>query len=164
MMFKKMFKREQSLYIYAPMNGSIFSLDDVPDPVFNKKMMGEGIAIQPTDGKVLAPVNGKIVQIAPTKHAIGITTTNGFEILIHVGLETVSLQGKGFIAEVDIGDTVTVGQPLMDVDLDYIQQYAKSTITPVVITNGMHRHDQYEYTTEKEGVAGKTKIITVIVS
>ena len=123
-------------------------------------MMGEGIAVIPTDGESCAPVDGKIIQIAPTKHAIGILAADGTEILIHVGLETVSLKGEGFTLAVSEGDTVMVGQSLMKVDLDYISTNAKSTITPIVITNSQGSNKNYITTDTKDGIKGKTVIIT----
>src|SRR5690625_7369169 len=97
-MFKKLFRRTEKskeLQIVAPLNGQIVPLQDVPDPVFGQKMMGEGIAIIPKDGKVVSPVHGKIIQIPNSKHAVGIEAEDGSEILIHVGLETVALKGEG---------------------------------------------------------------------
>ncbi|MCA1029575.1 PTS glucose transporter subunit IIA [Bacillus timonensis] len=143
MFLKKLFnkgnddkKREETLF--APLTGRIVLLEDVPDPVFSQKMMGDGIAIDPTDGTVVSPVNGQIVQFFPTKHAIGILSETGTEILIHVGLETVSMNGEGFEGLVNVGDNVTVGTPLLNFNLQLVREKAKSTITPVILTNGEH--------------------------
>lgn len=138
------------------------SLDEVPDPVFSGRMMGEGVAIIPKDGTICAPVHGQVIQIAPTKHAIGIAAQDGTEILIHVGLETVSLKGEGFKVQVSKGDVVSVGQPLLTYDLEYIRAHAKSTITPIVVTNISDGNRKIEMTKEKEGIVGKTVIITVL--
>ncbi|WP_026908309.1 PTS sugar transporter subunit IIA [Paucisalibacillus globulus] len=159
-MFKKLFNKSKETHFYAPVNGKIVSLEDVPDPVFSQKMMGEGIAIIPSEGKVVAPVNGEIIQVAPTKHAIGILAEDGSEILIHFGLETVALNGEGFDVHVNPGDQVKVGQPLMDVRLNVIQEKAKDTITPIVITNGNQINKQYDFTEPKEGKAGETLIFS----
>lgn len=97
--------------------------------------MGDGFAIEPSEGTVVAPVNGKVVNIFPTKHALGLQTPNGMEVLIHVGIDTVKLEGKGFEVLVEADAEVKRGQPLLKVDLDYIQQHAPSIITPVVFTN-----------------------------
>ncbi|MFD1849773.1 glucose-specific PTS transporter subunit IIBC [Oceanobacillus bengalensis] len=121
--------------IFAPMKGEIISITEVPDEVFAGKMMGDGFAIKPSDGTVVSPVNGKIINIFPTKHAIGIQSEGGKEILIHVGLDTVNLKGEGFETLINEGDTVEAGQPLLKADLDYIEKHAKSTVTPVVFTN-----------------------------
>ena len=143
------------------MDGEIVLLSEVPDPVFSQKMMGEGIAMIPTDGKVHAPVNGKVIQIAPTKHAVGMRADDGTEILIHVGLETVSLQGKGFEVKVSAGETVSVGDLLMEFDLAYIRTHAKSLVSPIVITNSRNRDQKYTLTKDKEGKMGETVIMTI---
>ncbi|MGV4321975.1 glucose-specific PTS transporter subunit IIBC [Bacillus mojavensis] len=121
-------------FIY-PVQGEILSLSDVPDPVFSEKMMGEGFAIDPTEGKVVAPADGEIVSIFPTKHAIGFTSAGGTEILIHVGIDTVKLNGKGFEAHVTSGQTVKQGELLLTFDLNDIKQHAASAITPIIFTN-----------------------------
>lgn len=121
--------------IIAPISGKITPLKAVPDPTFSKKMMGDGIALEPSNGKVVSPVKGEIVQLFPTKHAIGIKSEWGAEILIHIGLETVALNGEGFKAHVEQGDKVKVGDPLITFDLEFIKEKAASHITPVIITN-----------------------------
>ncbi|PPA71195.1 PTS sugar transporter subunit IIA [Jeotgalibacillus proteolyticus] len=139
-MLKKLFgKKEETpseISVYAPLNGKLLTLDEVPDPVFSQKMMGDGIAIEPVDGKVVSPVDGEIVQVFPTKHAIGIKAKNGAELLIHIGLETVSMQGEGFETHVAEGSKVNVGDALVTFDLELVKEKAKSIITPVIITNG----------------------------
>lgn len=121
--------------IFAPLSGKVMQLDQVPDPTFSEKMMGDGLAIEPTDGKVVAPIDGEIVQLFPTKHAIGLRGKSGVEVLIHIGLETVSLNGEGFEAHVKQGDRVKVGDPLVTFDIDFIKEKAASHITPIIITN-----------------------------
>ncbi|WP_407272199.1 glucose-specific PTS transporter subunit IIBC [Radiobacillus sp. PE A8.2] len=119
----------------SPVRGQILPLEEVPDQVFSKKLMGDGFAVKPADGKFVSPVNGKILNIFPTKHAIGIEAENGMEILLHIGLDTVNLKGEGFTAKVEEGDVVKQGQEIMRVDLDYIANNATSTITPIIFTN-----------------------------
>lgn len=119
----------------APISGELLPITEVPDPVFSGKMMGDGFAIKPNDGTVVSPVNGKIINVFPTKHAIGITADDGREILIHFGIDTVKLNGEGFEAFVAEGDSVKAGQTLLKVDLDYITNNATSTITPIIFTN-----------------------------
>ncbi|NLP52546.1 glucose-specific PTS transporter subunit IIBC [Bacillus sp. RO1] len=119
----------------APIKGEIKPLDDVPDQVFSGKMMGDGFAIEPSEGLVVSPVDGKIVNLFPTKHAIGIESNVGHEILIHVGIDTVNLKGEGFEALVTQGDTVTKGQELLKFDMDFISKNAPSLMTPIVFTN-----------------------------
>lgn len=139
-MFKKWFGkkegRPQVETIYAPVDGKTTAIEDVPDPTFSQKMMGDGIAVTPSSGNVVAPVAGEIVQLFHTKHAVGIRSRGGIEILIHIGLETVGLNGEGFTAHVRQGDRVKVGDPLITFDLEFVKEKAASTITPVVITNG----------------------------
>jgi sugar PTS system EIIA component len=159
MMFKFL-KKEKVVEIYTPVNGLIIPLEDVPDPVFSQKMVGEGIAVIPTNGNIHSPVKGTVILIAATKHAIGIRAENGIEILVHVGLETVSLNGEGFNIAVNVGDQVSVGQLLIEVDWEYIKTNAKSIITPIVITNNHQNKKQYILTKDKEAIRGKTVIIT----
>ncbi|ANU14576.1 PTS system, glucose-specific IIC component [Planococcus halocryophilus Or1] len=119
----------------SPMTGDLLPISEVPDQVFSGKMVGDGFAIKPTEGKVYSPVNGKVVTVFPTKHAIGIAADNGTEILIHIGIDTVHLKGEGFTSHIEQGDLVEQGQLLMEMDLDYIAEHAASIITPVVFTN-----------------------------
>lgn len=119
----------------SPMTGKIIPINEVPDPVFADKMMGDGFAIDPTEGVVVSPVNGEIVNLFPTKHAIGIRSESGREILIHIGIDTVQLKGEGFTAKVAQGEHVKAGQELVIFDLGFVKQRAKSMITPIVFTN-----------------------------
>ncbi|MFC4620425.1 PTS glucose transporter subunit IIA [Camelliibacillus cellulosilyticus] len=138
-MFKKRFEKKEevskTLELKAYVTGHIMKLEDVPDPVFAEQMMGDGIAIVPVEGKIISPVNGEIVNVFPAKHAIGIKTANGVEILIHIGLETVSMNGEGFTVHVGEGKKVKVGDALVTVDLDLVKNKAKSTVIPIIITN-----------------------------
>lgn len=138
-MFKKFFgKKEETvktIQLLAPLTGKAVSLADVPDPVFSEKMMGDGFAIEPSDGIVVSPVEGEIMQVFPTKHAVGIRARNGAEILVHIGLETVSLKGEGFETHVKQGDSVKAGDKLVTFDMTVINEKAKSAITPIIITN-----------------------------
>ncbi|KMY48376.1 glucose-specific PTS transporter subunit IIBC [Peribacillus loiseleuriae] len=119
----------------SPITGKIKPISEVPDAVFAEKMMGDGFAILPTDGTIVSPVDGTIVNLFPTKHALGIESDNGLEILIHVGIDTVKLEGNGFEALVAQGDKVKRGQSLLKVDLAYVKEHAPSIITPIVFTN-----------------------------
>lgn len=125
----------ESETIYAPLKGRTVPLNEVPDQVFSDKLMGDGLAIYPDNGEVVAPFDGTVELVFPTKHAIGLKSESGVEVLIHFGLETVGLQGEGFTVHVDSGDTIVKGQSLMTVDLDYIKTHAKSDITPIIVTN-----------------------------
>lgn len=126
---------EDAEEVYSPLVGEIKPLSEVNDPTFAQEIMGKGIAIIPEEGVVTAPVTGKITTIFKTKHALGITSDNGAEILIHVGLDTVQLEGKHFTAHVKEGDLIEVGQKLVSFDIDAIQAAGYDIITPVIITN-----------------------------
>lgn len=120
--------------IYAPIEGQLISLQEVPDSTFASECMGKGIAIIPDQGKVFAPFDGTISLVFPTKHAIGLTSQNGTEVLIHIGLDTVELDGKYFDVHVQAGDTIQKGQLLVDFDLEKISEKYPVT-TPIIITN-----------------------------
>ncbi|WP_086040195.1 glucose-specific PTS transporter subunit IIBC [Staphylococcus aureus] len=127
---------ELSHIVHAPLTGEVTPLSEVPDQVFSEKMMGDGIAIKPSQGEVRAPFNGKIQMIFPTKHAIGLVSDSGLELLIHIGLDTVKLNGEGFTLHVEEGQEVKQGDLLINFDLDYIRNHAKSDITPIIMTQG----------------------------
>ena len=169
-MFKKLFgldKKEENEpapageeAIVAVSNGELVAIEDVPDPTFSQKMIGDGAAIKPIDGRVVSPVEGEILQVFPTKHAIGIRTAGGAEILIHIGLETVNMDGEGFTAHVKEGDKVKIGDLLVDYDLELVKEKASSTLIPIVITN----HEELESVTVEtagELQAGITPHLTV---
>ncbi|WP_436862050.1 glucose-specific PTS transporter subunit IIBC [Staphylococcus caeli] len=121
--------------VYAPGKGQIIPLSEVPDQVFAQKMMGDGVGFIPENGKIVAPFDGTVKTIFPTKHAIGLESEQGLELLIHIGIDTVKLNGEGFESFVNTGDTIHKGQLLMQVDLDYIKANAPSIVTPLVVTN-----------------------------
>ncbi|HDF7427270.1 TPA: PTS transporter subunit IIABC [Staphylococcus aureus] len=127
---------ELSHIVHAPLTGEVTLLSEVPDQVFSEKMMGDGIAIKPSQGEVRAPFNGKVQMIFPTKHAIGLVSDSGLELLIHIGLDTVKLNGEGFTLHVEEGQEVKQGDLLINFDLDYIRNHAKSDITPIIVTQG----------------------------
>ncbi|VHW03659.1 PTS system glucose-specific transporter subunit IIBC [Clostridioides difficile] len=117
-------------------NGEILDIEEVPDSVFSSKLMGDGFAIKSSDGLIYSPVDGTIGVIFPTKHAIIIKSKkSGVEILIHLGIETVNLEGNGFEVFVNVGDEVKAGEKLVKMDLEYIEKNCLSTISPVVFTN-----------------------------
>lgn len=119
----------------SPIKGKLIPISEVPDQVFSQKMMGDGFAIEPEDGLVVAPADGKIINVFPTKHAIGFQTVGGREILIHFGIDTVNLKGEGFETLVNEGEEVKAGQPLLRADINFIKEHVPSIITPVVFTN-----------------------------
>lgn len=122
--------------LLAPMTGRVIPLEKVPDAVFSQKTLGEGAAIMPEDGLVTAPCDGTIAYVPDTKHAIALTSTKGVEVLIHVGIDTVSLQGEGFDALVKEGDSVSRGQGLLQVDLSLLARKKMNPVTPLVVTGG----------------------------
>ena len=121
--------------IYAPIAGKAVAITEVPDPTFAEGMLGNGIAIEPTDGKVYAPCDATVDMMFDTGHAVSMTTESGVEILVHVGLETVGLEGKPFTVHVQNGDKVKKGQLLIEADLEAIKAAGLPTITPVLICN-----------------------------
>ncbi|CAM3188266.1 beta-glucoside-specific PTS transporter subunit IIABC [Streptococcus dysgalactiae] len=121
--------------IASPLIGNIVTLENVPDEVFASGAMGKGIAIDPADGVVVAPANAEVTLVFPTNHAIGLKTENGAEILIHIGMDTVSLSGKGFKNFVNVGDKVTPGQKLLEFDVNAIKAAGLPVITPIIVTN-----------------------------
>ncbi len=162
-LFSKIFKKEEqvsSVVLKSFAKGKVVDLSEVPDPVFAQKMMGDGFAIIPSEGKVVSPVSGEIIQVFPTKHAIGIKTTEGLEILIHIGLETVNMQGEGFEALVSAGNVVSAGDVLVNFDLDLVTEKAKSTITPCIVTN-MDVVESVEITKLNSEVDFKEEVLNV---
>lgn len=131
-----MFFREKGEPVYAPLNGHISPIGDVEEPIFSGRVVGDGIAIKPDSGKVVAPVAGMVSLIGEQKHTYGITTFDGIEILIHLGINTVKLEGKCFEPKVKVGDKVNVGDELCVMDLDTIKSQNYDTTCPIVITSG----------------------------
>ncbi|WP_458398284.1 PTS transporter subunit IIBC [Anaerotignum sp.] len=145
--------------IFAPMSGTVVPLEQVPDEVFSKKLLGDGVAILPKEGKIYAPVDGEVATVAETLHAYGFLSKEGMEILIHVGLETVHLKGEGFISHVKAGDPVVKGDLIAEVDLDFLKNRDISAITPVVICNGAEDLDLQ--TADGEVTAGQDTLIVL---
>ncbi|HFN9610572.1 TPA: PTS transporter subunit IIBC [Streptococcus pneumoniae] len=122
--------------VYSVADGQVIALEQVKDPVFAQKMMGDGFAVEPANGNIVSPVSGTVSSIFPTKHAFGIVTEAGLEVLVHIGLDTVSLEGKPFTVHVAEGQKVTAGDLLVTADLDAIRAAGRETSTVVVFTNG----------------------------
>src|SRR6187402_678446 len=123
------------LVLSAPLSGIVWPLERIPDPVFAQKMVGDGLSIDPTDAVLLAPCDADVMSLHPAGHAITLRTTEGAEILLHIGIDTVKLQGQGFHPAVRAGDQVRAGAPLIAFDLDFLATHAKSLLTQIVITN-----------------------------
>lgn len=151
----------KKIVISSPIKGETIKLEEIEDAAFATGVLGQGLAIKPTEGKVVAPVSGEVTTLFPSLHAIGITSEEGVEILIHVGLDTVQLEGKGFKAHVKQGDKIVKGQELVSFDIDFIQESGYSIVTPVVVTN---YNDYFEIAaTESKSLELGDKAITVII-
>ena len=122
--------------VYSVADGQVVALEQVEDPVFAQKMMGDGFAVEPANGNIVSPVTGTVSSIFPTKHALGLVTDSGLEVLVHIGLDTVSLEGKPFTVHVSEGQKVAAGDLLVTADLDAIREAERKTSTVVVFTNG----------------------------
>ncbi|MCB5954931.1 beta-glucoside-specific PTS transporter subunit IIABC [Enterococcus sp. CWB-B31] len=144
----------EKITVFSPMSGKLLSLEKVDDPVFSSGSMGRGVAILPSEGRVIAPVSGTVTLLFPTNHAIGIVSEEGAEILIHIGMDTVELNGEGFTPLVKQGDKVVLGQELLLFDEQFIKAHKKSTVTPIVITNSTDYHN-IEIVVNGEVLAGQ---------
>ena len=146
--------------LVAPVSGTVVAIDQVPDEAFASKAVGDGLAIKPTGSTVVAPASGTVVKIFNTNHAFCLETDKGVEIVVHMGLDTVALQGKGFTRLVEEGSEVVVGQPVLEMDLDFLNANARSMISPVVVSN----IDDFSGLTLLAGetvVAGETRIYEI---
>ena len=143
--------------IKSPLSGKVIALSEIDDPVFAGGAMGNGIAIEPTDNKVYAPFDGEIEFIAESKHAIGLKSEDGVELLIHVGMDTVQMDGKGFDVKVKANEKVKAGELLLEFDKEAIQKAGYSLITPVVITNSFE-FEQKQLCLDQEISYGKSII------
>ena len=137
----------------SPLTGNLVKMENVPDPVFSSGALGQGIAVEPTEGKVFAPADAEVTTMFPTGHAVGLKTSKGTEILIHIGMDTVEMEGKGFSVHVKQGDKVKQGQLLIDFDIDAIKKACHPIITPVIVTNSASYKEvkPVEGTTIKKG-------------
>ncbi|MEI0529614.1 glucose PTS transporter subunit IIA [Brachyspira intermedia] len=135
----------------SPMNGKLYKLSDIADEAFSSGAMGEGFAIELADGMVTSPCDGEVIAAFPTKHAYGIETANGNEILIHIGMDTVELNGEGFESFVKVGDKIKKGDKIAKVDLEYVKNHGKSLVSPVVFTDGTKINLLKENTIIKNG-------------
>ncbi len=120
--------------VYAPVDGQVVDISEVPDEVFAGKMVGDGVAIMPAGDTFCAPIDGVVSKIFSTNHAFSIQSDKDLEVMVHIGLETVALQGEGFERIAEEGAKVEAGDPVIKADLSYLSEHAKSTITPIVVT------------------------------
>lgn len=142
----------QNEEVVSPLNGEVLELSEVKDAAFSSGALGLGVAIEPSEGKLVAPVNGTVSALFPTKHAIGITTDSGADLLIHIGMDTVQLEGKFFTAHVSQGDYVKTGQLLIEFDMEQIKEAGKPLTTPIVVTN--HKEFDLQISSAKEVKTG----------
>ena len=146
----KFFKKKHEPVLFTPIEGKCIPIEQVPDQVFAKKMMGEGIAFIPSSNQVFAPCDATVSMIASTHHAIGLINEDGVEILIHIGLDTVNYQGKGFKVYVEKNERVKKGELLIEFDKDFFESENVSLITPMIITN--YRQFRLDYLKQDENV------------
>lgn len=130
-----LFNKKNEIEVFAPLQGKVVKLNEIPDPVFSSGMMGDGVGIEASENLVKAPFDGEVVTLFPTNHAIGLINAEGVEVLIHVGINTVEMNGEGFKAHVAQGDKVKQGELLLEFDADLIHEKGYSSVTPVIITN-----------------------------
>ena len=121
--------------VYAPMNGKVIPLEEIPDQIFSQGVLGPGCGMEPKEGELVAPFNGKIASIAETNHAIGILSEDGIELLMHVGMDTVQMNGDGFEVKVKEGDRVNCGQLLIKFNIEKIKKAGYPTATAIIVTN-----------------------------
>ena len=127
--------KEKTIELYNPVDGEVIPIEDVSDPVFSQKMMGDGYGVEPTNGEIYSPVEGEIVSVFPTKHALGLKTDNGIEVLVHIGIDTVELEGAPFEVFVSEGDKITSETKIAQVDLEALKELDKPDTVIIVFTN-----------------------------
>lgn len=157
-MFFNKRKKNKEIIIHSPLKGELITLEEVPDPVFSEKMMGEGVAFIPSDGEVFSPIMGEVTQVFPTQHAIGIVNEDGIEVLIHLGLDTVELKGEGFKIEVKVGDNLEVDDRIGSFSLPFIEKSGKKTTSVLVFPNYAEKLEEQTILT-KGNVEPGTKIM-----
>ena len=140
--------------IYSPLKGKTVKLEDVEDEAFSSGVLGKGVAILPKEGVLYAPADGTISAFFPTGHALGMTTDSGIELLMHVGMDTVQLDGKGFHPLAAVGDKVKKGQKLLEFDMQLIKEAGYSLVTPVLVTNAEETGGIIPVDGEKQILAG----------
>lgn len=141
-------KKKITETIYAPASGKLQTLENVKDPVFAQKLMGDGFGVVPTQGNIYSPVEGIITSVFKTKHALGLKTSNGLEVMVHMGLDTVELEGKPFEILVEEGDKVKVQTPIAKMDLEQVRLAKKDTVILTIITNTADKIDSSSLSVE----------------
>lgn len=152
-----LFSHKKKEEFVSPMTGNLLPIEECPDPVFSGKVMGDGFAIELTGSEVTAPLSGMIETAFPTGHAYGICTADGRELLIHIGMDTVELNGQGFAVKVQQGDKVKQGDILVEVDVEYLKSQGKSVVSPIIFTSG----EKVELLKTGTVRNGEEKIVTI---
>ncbi|GEN49487.1 PTS sugar transporter subunit IIA [Alkalibacterium pelagium] len=145
--------KETKVVLSNPVNGKVIPIDEVDDPVFSQKMMGDGFGVVPSDGDIYSPGSGKVVSVFPTQHAVGLELDNGIEVLVHIGIDTVELEGGPFDTLVKEGDTVTPETKISTVDLEGLKAAGKENTVIIVFTN-MDQVGDYDLSTTGETQKG----------
>ena len=157
-MFDFLKKKDKGIEIGSPVKGKAVPISQVSDPTFGEEILGKGVAIQPEEGKIYAPADGTIEMLFDTKHAVSMTTTEGVELLVHIGLDTVALKGEHFTAHKGNGDAVKKGDLLISVDLEAVKAAGYDVITPMVVCNTPD-YQTVETVTDTEVNPGDTVLI-----
>lgn len=152
---------DDGIRVYAPVSGKILPIEDVPDVVFSERIAGDGIAIKPEGDKLVAPFDGTIVQVFETNHAFAIRSEKNIEVLVHFGIDTVDLRGKGFKRLAESGQKVHKGDPIIGFNLKELESSAHSTVTPVVISNMGELEIDRLNKADGDAVAGETAVLTL---
>lgn len=151
--------KDKSVELYAPVDGEIISIEEVSDPVFSQKMMGDGYGVEPTNGEIYSPIDGEVVSVFPTKHALGLKTDNGIEVLVHIGIDTVELEGAPFEVLVAEGDKVTGTTQIAKVDLEALKAADKPDTVIIVFTN---MDDVDNFTIDRNGTQTHGEVIGTV--
>lgn len=159
-MFDFLKKKKNEIEINMPLQGKVVAIEEVPDPVFAGKMVGDGFAVQPQSGilDVVSPVNGELSMVFDTGHAFGVKMPNGFEVLVHLGIDTVQLEGQGYEILKQQGESVKTGDVIVRMDVDKIRELGKDPITPVIFTNSDMVEEVHPVLGASEGVVCTVKL------
>ncbi len=162
-MFKNIHqKKTDANSIFTPADGNFVSLETVPDPIFSNKLVGEGFAINPSNGNIVSPVTGEVTHISHTNHVMTIRNSEDIDVLIHIGLETASIKGDYFKAIVTMGQSVQKGDPLIEFDLDYLNKNAFSSLILVILPNIKNKNYSIIWQDAVTLAAGETKVLSVV--
>lgn len=160
-LFKKTKQVEADDQLYMPVNGKLIDLVEVEDPVFSRKMMGEGFGVVPDDGHLVSPAAGQVTMVADTKHAIGLKMANGLEVLIHLGIDTVELKGAPFSLTVKTGDIIKGGEKLGSMNIGEIKKAGKGSTVIVVVTNSKDALEQIHVSKGNKAAGEAVGLLTV---